>query len=195
MPTYGVLLRMILNKPIEILDRDNYVVINDFLHQHTAITIGNEFKKNCVENFAKSDISVPGAPAIYGHPIVSHILYSNIFFMNDLIGERLYPTYCYGRWYKKGSELKPHTDVEPCEISVTLNLLGDPWPIYFTKPDGQTASVTLTPGDAVVYKGIKSMHWREKFDGKECVQVFLHYVKIFGPNYFHAFDLQRNKRL
>ena len=191
---YGVLLKMILNKPIELLDRDNYVVLDNFLNYNLAISIGNEFKKSCITSFAKSDICVPGSPAIYQHPIITNLLFSKIFFMNDLIGERLYPTYCYGRWYKSGAELKPHTDVDPCEISVSLNLLGDPWPIYFTKPNGEISNVTLTPGDAVIYKGIKSMHWREKFKGKECIQVFLHYVKIFGSNYFHAFDLQRNPK-
>ena len=179
----------------EELENNHYVVVKDFLHHLTAIDIGKEFKKNCVESFAKADTRVPGAPAIYGHPIISHMLFSRIFFMNDLVGERLYPTYCYARWYKKGCELTPHTDVESCEISVTLNLLGDPWPIHFTKPSGEDVSVTLSPGDAVVYKGTKTVHWREKFEGTECVQAFLHYVRISGPNYFHAFDLQRQKML
>lgn len=179
----------------EALDQDNYVVVKDFLHYNTAIDIGKDFRKSCIETFAKADTHVPGSPALYGHPIVTHLMLSKIFFMNDLVGERLYPTYCYGRWYKKGAELKPHIDVEPCEISVTLNLMGDPWPIYFTKPNGESVGVTLTPGDAVIYKGIKSLHWREQFEGNECVQAFMHYVKIFGPNYFHAFDLQRNKKL
>ena len=35
--------------------------------------------------------------------------------------------------------------------------------------------VNLKPGDMLVYKGNLLEHWREAFDGQECVQVFLHY--------------------
>jgi hypothetical protein len=178
--------------PKFLLATNNYVVVKDFIHQDGADQIGKEFRKYCVDSFAKADTQVPGSPAVYNHPLIHQLLFSKIFYMNDLIGERLYPTYCYARWYKTGAELKQHTDAEACEISVSVNLFGDPWAIYFTKPDNTIESVTLNPGDAVIYKGVKSVHWREKFTGKECVQAFLHYVTIHGPNYLHAFDLARN---
>lgn len=181
-----------MNTVYHALQTDNYVVVEGFLHRDAAVYAGKEFRKDCIEKFVKADTQVPGSPALYGHTIIDQILISKIFYMNDLLGERLYPTYCYARWYKAGAELKPHTDAEACEISVSLNLLGDTWPIYFTKPDGSVAEVLLNSGDAVIYKGIQSSHWREKFNGVECVQAFLHYVKIYGPNYHHAFDLQRN---
>jgi hypothetical protein len=174
------------------LQQNNYFVVRDFLHQDGADFVGKDFKKFCVENFAKPDSQVPNSPCVYNHPLVHQMLISKIFYMNDLVGERLYPTYCYARWYKTGAELKPHTDAEACEISVSVNLLGDPWAIYFTKPDGSSSGVTLNQGDAVIYKGMKSVHWREKFEGKECVQAFLHYITINGPHYFHAFDSVRN---
>ena len=42
----------------------------------------------------------------------------------------LIPTYSYARVYEKGSILKRHKDRPSCEISTTLNLGGDPWPIF-----------------------------------------------------------------
>jgi len=176
------------------LQQDNYFVVEEFLHDSAAAYISKEFKRYCVETMARPDTQVAGSPAVYGYPLIDQLLISKIFYMNDLVGERLYPTYCYSRWYKNGAELKPHTDAEPCEVSVTINLAGQEWPIYFTKPNGSTASAILKPGDAVIYKGTKSMHWREKFTGTECIQAFLHYVKIDGPNYLHAFDLQRHMK-
>jgi hypothetical protein len=176
------------------LQEDNYFVVEDFLHPEAADFIAQDFKKQCITSFAKADSQVAGSPALYNSELVNQILISKIFYMNDLVGERLYPTYCYGRWYKKGAELKPHLDAEACEVSVSINLAGDAWPIYFTKPDGTQTGVSLKPGDAVIYKGAKSSHWRETFQGSECIQIFLHYVTINGPNYLHAFDLQRNPR-
>jgi len=111
--------------------------------------------------------------------------------MEKITGLQLYPSYTYARIYKKGDELKRHKDRFSCEISTTMNLGGDPWPIYLSPkenvgiPDdkkGITAAsnakgvkVDLKPGDMLVYRGMELEHWREKFKGEECVQVFLHY--------------------
>lgn len=176
----------------ESLQKNNFVVVEEFLHPETAKHLGAEFKSDCIRNFVKSDSNVSNAPAVYMYPLFVNLLHSKIFFMNDLIGEKLYPTYSYARWYQRGAELKPHVDNESCEISVTLNLGGDTWPIYMTAPSGEICEIVLTPGDAVVYRGMRSEHWREKFAGTECIQVFLHYVRIDGPNVNHAFDLKRH---
>jgi len=111
--------------------------------------------------------------------------------MEKITGLQLYPSYTYARIYKKGDELKRHKDRFSCEISTTMNLGGDLWPIYLSPkenvgiPDdkkGITAAsnakgvkVDLKPGDMLVYRGMELEHWREKFKGEECVQVFLHY--------------------
>ena len=91
---------------------------------------------------------------------------------------KLHPAYSYARVYKKGDKLKRHTDRFSCEISTTMNLGGDLWPIYL-EPSGEKnkkgVRVDLKPGDMLVYKGCELEHWREKFKGTECIQVFLHY--------------------
>ena len=45
-------------------------------------------------------------------------------------GLKLYPAYTYARIYKKGDILNRHKDRFSCEISTTMNLGGDDWPIY-----------------------------------------------------------------
>jgi hypothetical protein len=117
--------------------------------------------------------------------------------MEEVTGLKLYPSYSYARIYKKGDELKRHKDRFSCEISTTMNLGGDDWPI-FLNPDHKAGyvygphfgehniqrysptkdkgiKINLKPGDMLVYSGCELEHWREKFKGKECVQVFLHY--------------------
>ena len=109
--------------------------------------------------------------------------------MEKHTGMKLIPTYSYSRIYKKGDVLHRHKDRYSCEISTTLNLGGDPWPIYIEPnpkkgkvKDGQYKSdmtdgkkVILKPGDMLVYKGNLCEHWREAFEGEDCGQVFLHY--------------------
>jgi hypothetical protein len=108
----------------------------------------------------------------------------------------LIPTYSYARVYEKGSILKRHKDRPSCEISTTLNLGGDPWPIFIDptgsnnvideyknimKPDAPKGiRVDLEPGDMLVYSGCELEHWREEFTGNICAQVFLHYNHVNG---------------
>jgi hypothetical protein len=111
--------------------------------------------------------------------------------MEKQTGLKLIPTYSYARIYKKGDTLHRHKDRFSCEISTTLNLGGDSWPIFIDptgsnnvideykniiKPDAPKGiKVDLKPGDMLVYRGNLLEHWREKFDGQDCGQVFLHY--------------------
>ena len=104
--------------------------------------------------------------------------------MEKVTGLKLYPAYTYARIYKKGDKLKRHKDRFSCEISTTMNLGGDNWPIYL-EPSGKKGmkgtKIDLKQGDMLVYSGCELEHWREEFKGKECVQVFLHYNNSKTP--------------
>jgi hypothetical protein len=106
---------------------------------------------------------------------------------------KLVENYTYGRVYNKGKKLERHKDRMSCEISATLNLGGDPWPIYlepnhlkgFTDSENKYHSeytkgveIILKPGDLLMYRGCDLEHWRDVFKGKMCNQVFLHYNSI-----------------
>jgi hypothetical protein len=110
--------------------------------------------------------------------------------MEKITGLKLTPAYTFARIYKHGDVLKRHKDRFSCEISTTMNLGGDPWPIYLSPnenvgiPDGKKSTVEskakgikvdLKPGDMLVYRGCELEHWRNKFKGRECIQAFLHY--------------------
>jgi hypothetical protein len=101
--------------------------------------------------------------------------------MEKITKLKLIPNYSYARIYKKGDILKRHKDRFSCEISTTLNLGGDPWPIYLEpscKEGLKGIKVDLKPGDMLVYRGNELEHWREEFKGENCAQVFLHYNDI-----------------
>ena len=112
--------------------------------------------------------------------------------MEKTTGLNLQPAYTYARIYKKGDVLKRHKDRFSCEISTTMNLGGDKWDIYL-EPSGKEGmkgvKVSLNPGDMLVYRGCELEHWRNKFKGKECCQVFLHYNNKKTPgSEFNLFD-------
>jgi len=105
--------------------------------------------------------------------------------MSKETGLNLIATYSYARIYKKGDVLKRHKDRYSCEVSMTMNLGGDPWAIYL-EPSGEVdkegVKIDLEPGDALIYRGCEVEHWREVFEGENCGQVFLHYNDASGEN-------------
>ena len=137
-----------------------------------------------------NDEQVPNTYSHYSDIAMETLLLNVQPKMEKLTGLKLNPTYSYARIYKKGDVLKRHKDRFSCEISTTMNLGGDDWPIYLENkknvgiPDGKKITVTsdnkgtkinLKPGDMLVYKGMILEHWREVFLGDNCAQVFLHY--------------------
>ena len=143
-----------------------------------------------------NDEQVPNTYSHYGDTAMETLLLATQPKMEKQTGLKLNPTYAYARIYKKGDILHRHKDRFSCEISTTMNLGGDEWPIYLeakknvgTPDDGFPAQtnnkgtkVILKPGDMLVYKGMILEHWREPFNGEDCAQVFLHYNNVESSN-------------
>ena len=125
-----------------------------------------------------NDEQIPETYSHYADVAMETLLEKLKPLMEKESGLKLNETYSYARIYKKGDVLKRHKDRYSCEVSTTLNLGGDEWPIYL-EPAGEeekeVIKVILNQGDMLVYKGCDVEHWREKFEGENCGQVFLHY--------------------
>ena len=137
-----------------------------------------------------NDEQVPNTYSHYADIAMETLLLAVQPIMEKQTGLKLIPTYSYARIYKKGDVLHRHKDRFSCEISTTLNLGGDKWPIYIEKDpkkggvvegkgyitdNTKGIKVDLKPGDMLVYRGNMLEHWREEFKGTDCGQVFLHY--------------------
>ena len=137
-----------------------------------------------------NDDQVPNTYSHYSDIAMETLLLLVQPIMEKQTGIKLIPTYSYARIYKKGDILHRHKDRFSCEISTTLNLGGDSWPIYiepnpkmgdlvegkgYVSKNTKGIKVDLKPGDMLVYRGNLLEHWREEFKGQDCGQVFLHY--------------------
>ena len=150
-----------------------------------------------------NDQQVPETYSHYGDILMETLLEKVKHIMQQKTGLKLLPTYAYARIYKKGDVLHRHKDRMSCEISTTMNLGGDSWPIYL-EPDETKGShgedkvyksentpgikVDLEPGDMLVYSGCELEHWREKFEGNNCAQVFLHYNNMATQGETNKYD-------
>ena len=181
-------------------DISNFV-FNYFLLKRDAV--GFMYENNIIHDNGMfgtwEDPQVPNTYSHYGDMVMETLLVKMLPIMKKETGLDLIPTYSYARAYKKGDILHRHKDRPSCEISTTINLGGDPWPIFIdgTGSDNVTynkdhstnikqgapegTQVLLDVGDMLVYSGCKFEHWREPFKGEVCGQVFLHYNHVNGP--------------
>ena len=103
-----------------------------------------------------NDEQVPGTYSHYGDIAMETLLMGLRKKMEKETGFKLQEAYSYARIYKQGDILHRHKDRYSCEVSTTLNLGGDPWPIYL-EPSGEKGmagiKVDLKPGDMLIYMG------------------------------------------
>jgi hypothetical protein len=170
--------------------KNKYQIIKNAISYDLANFIFNYFllKRDAVNYLYKNNIVAetpmfgtwedPQVPNVYSHYAdfaMETLLMKVMPIMKKETNLDLIPTYSYARVYEKGSILHKHKDRPSCEISTTLNLGGDPWPIFL-----EGIKVDLTPGDMLVYSGCELEHWRDEFTGNVCGQVFLHYNHVNG---------------
>lgn len=110
--------------------------------------------------------------------------------MEELAGFRLFPTNSVLRIYQKGGILKRHIDRPTCEFSGTLTIGYDSNEIYpiWVESENKQIPVYLERGDLLIYKGCEIPHWREKFNGRHWIQLFLHYVNAEGKFAKYKYD-------
>jgi len=176
----------------------NYMMLQrdavDFMFKHNKINPANPFVGS------REDKQVPGCYSKYSDWVMETLLMYMIPIMKAKTGMDLVPTYSYTRLYEKGNILHRHKDRPSCEVSTTIHLGGDEWPI-FLDPSGANyviygkeekdksvksgapkgVQVDLKVGDMLIYSGCELEHWREPFKGTICSQVFLHYNHANGP--------------
>jgi len=179
----------------------NYMMLQrdavDLMVKHNKIDRANPLLDRGPWMGRRNDPQVPGCYSKYADWVMETLLMYMIPMMKAKTGMDLVPTYSYTRLYEKGNILRRHKDRPSCEISTTLHLGGDPWPIFLDPSGGdfvidefkQTIKpgapkgiqVDLKIGDMLIYSGCELEHWRKPFEGNICSQVFLHYNHANGP--------------
>jgi len=157
----------------------NFKIVKDMLRGHLLDFLGYYAYDRANSKDVMEDAQVPNTPALYDDPAMRNLLHYLLYDMQRYTGLDLEPTYSYLRVYKNGDVLHKHTDRKACEYSVSLTLKRESndeiWPLYLQTD--KTYATMLDEGDGLIYKGIESPHWRDKFEGERLAQVFLHYVR------------------
>jgi hypothetical protein len=97
-----------------------------------------------------TDQQIPNTYSHYADPVMETLLVKVLPVMAQETGLQLVPTYSYARIYKNGDTLHRHKDRPSCEISTTINLGGEPWPIFI---DGTGADNVMNERQNLVKPG------------------------------------------
>ncbi len=99
-----------------------------------------------------NDEQIPDTYSHYADIAMETLLENLKPLMEKESGLKLNETYSYARIYKKGDVLERHKDRYSCEVSTTLNIGGDEWPIYL-EPSGEEGKegtkIILNQGDVL----------------------------------------------
>lgn len=170
---------------------DEVQVIRGLIGQELAATAASYLLlKAEIGEMQVGDSQIPNSLASYADLLMEVLLTRVQPTIEAATKADLLPTHSYTRLYRRGDELKPHTDRPACEVVVSITLGSSPqqeWPIHLRKGN-ETHRIVLADGDGVVYPGAEYEHWREPFSGDWQAQVTLHYVRAGGPMAVWQFD-------
>mgnify|MGYP003110326677 CR=1 FL=1 len=164
--------------------------------------------------YQEEEQQVNGSIATYTHPQYREAHNQVRFILEDILGEKLYNTYYYDRYYFKGQRLVRHRDRDACEISVSIQISSNresPWSFGIETPNGKELACNLQDGWGLLYKGCERDHWREPLESRYVRkrdklrrwlsyrdnddtyhhQIFFHYVRANGPRAHCAWDKTR----
>lgn len=152
---------------------------------------------------------VPGSLSRYSYPLYKDYQTYIRLKLEKIIGEKLYNTYYYDRFYYVDQELTKHVDRDSCEISVSIQISTNsknPWEFCLIDLSGNEKKLKMKNGFGVVYLGCDVLHWRDSLKSRHSKlkrkilnltrkkddtyhhQIFFHYVLANGHRCHFAND-------
>ena len=137
--------------------KNKYVVIKQAINKDLALFLYNYFHMRkqvldtCLDarfispyetllgEYEGANSQMPHTYSSYSDIAMETLLLKCQPIMEKITELKLCPSYTYARIYKKGDVLKRHKDRFSCEISTTMNLGGNDWPIYL-EPSGRKSN-------------------------------------------------------
>lgn len=176
-----------------------------FIENFLPTQLLNFLNSFCIIKYSNSDNYKVDPQAssligVHGCPVMETLMDLSTPVIEQNLNKKLWPTYSYFRIYDKGSDLRIHTDRESCEYTVALCLgcdpVDQPYEIFIGEKDDSSDykyyegdafikcridhKFSMKPNDALIFKGMEKIHWRETCKHDHFITVFLHYVDQEG---------------
>jgi hypothetical protein len=171
----------------EEFERQRYVAVKGLLDPNVVQYLESYYRqslKGGLKHFRRDGTSLNG----YGEACADLALYAFREKIETITGLPLLPGFSFVRLYKKSEKLRRHIDRGANEINCTIQIYGSTaWPLG-VHVDGKDILVNQDCGDALIYRGLETPHWRDAYTGDEHLQLILAYVIKDGDQKHCAFD-------
>lgn len=181
-------------------EQKKHVVLNNVISKENCALLADyaRFQAQLHPNVRKKGDPLAHVHRAYGDPLMEVLLEQLTPLVEKATGLTLWPTLSFYYTYTHGNQLAPHKDRSSCEIVVGLcigadeafNLSGDCWPLVLDL-EGKPQPIALKAGDAVIFKGHETTHWREVFTGVWFVSAIFAYVDKQGAYAFQKYDQRK----
>lgn len=141
-----------------------------------------------LEKSCAHDEKFPNSRQIYKPSLGEFFLQEFCPLLGHALEVDLLPAFSFLHSYGKGDRLPAHRDRVPCEITTSITLSDNDWPICLEDHAKIARSVHLRSGGAVIFKGMELLHWRDPLEDNSHMQLILQYVDANGPMASYAHD-------
>lgn len=183
---------------------DKYTVIPEILPKEHMTAMRVYYRKYVSNGFMPFDDTQSERYYQHNEPFATVFHKQLTKLMGLITGEEVIPSYVYAASYVNQADLKPHTDREQCEFSISFQVdyfpeqEGNisPWGLFVRDPEFESGTVDLSEefpaasesedpntavylasGDGVIYKGRELIHYRYPLPaGHQSTSLFFHYV-------------------
>lgn len=143
-----------------------------------------QMKADGIAKYEGGDGAFYGASFGSNHPEFEDALRAVQPMVEAELGVALKPANSFGRIYCNGGTLKPHTDRQGLDYTLSITLrhnLDFEWPLWVIDNEGQTKSFHIKEGDGAMVLGTTQSHWRNDLHcraDQHSVQLFMHWTKV-----------------
>ena len=176
--------------------------ILNLVYTYSIIKFGNQKKFNI-------DTSTNSIIWEHGDYLMEALMDLSTPVIEQNVNKKLFPTYSGFRVYDKGADLPTHIDRPSCEYTVALCLgshpAEQPYEIFIGEKDDSSDykyysadgdlerykidyKFSMLPNNAIIFKGMDKLHWREPCEHDHFITVFLHYVDQDGEHKDFKYD-------
>jgi len=164
------------------LGDDRFCKLPSLIHPLQIRTLAAYYRRLIESGWVLGDDQVERRHGWHNESVARFFHHQLTDFVSRVAGEPVKPAYSYSSAYRGSAALGAHMDRRQCEY--TLSLLvdhssassPDPWPLWFLGPRGKV-SVTLQPGDAVLFRGCELPHWRDAApEDQDQIMLLFHWV-------------------
>jgi len=161
---------------IENYNGTNIILLKQFMNEELISYIKEVIPFQNLNYINSSSLFSPNSLHFLKNYYLQLLLLTYLPYIELITKHKLIPIYANIKIYKDDSVLFPHKDHSYLEYTITINITEQSHSNLLFYDKGHFYNITLTVGDAILFKGSEIYHARCTYSGSPFCQILLHYM-------------------